>query len=187
METASAELLPEAAGDFGVVLLEAPPIEEKVQRPLGSLSIVTCGSTTVISVTFNCWEKISGISSTPTFTVFAVRNGPELNLGSSLTETSSIPTDPVRSDKLKLPSCTLRPSASDAFDSMVGLNLLMGIRNGTTIKITSIATMTIPIHFSLLLMGDLQWGLGRRRRAPQSDAEGIIAQRGGVNGDSGST
>jgi len=29
MERASAELLPELAGDFGAVLLEVPPIEEK--------------------------------------------------------------------------------------------------------------------------------------------------------------
>src|ERR1700757_2446063 len=113
METASAELLPELAADFGAALVDAPPIEEKFQRPLGSLSIMTRGLTTVISVTFSCWEKINGIISTPTFTVFAVRNGPELNFGSSLTETSSIPTEPVKSDKLKLPSCTLRPSASE--------------------------------------------------------------------------
>jgi hypothetical protein len=169
MARESAEELPELTGaDLGAVLLGAPPIEEKFQRPLGSLSMVTCGLTTVISVTFSCWEKIRGISSTPTFTVFAVRKGPGLNLGSSLTETSSIPTDPVRSDKLKLPSCTLRPSASEAFDSMEGLNLLMGIRNGTIIKITSTATMTIAIHFSLLLMetsnGAWEGVSGRRTR-----------------------
>src|ERR1700676_565409 len=184
MESASAELLPEVAGAaFGAGLLGTPPIEEKFQRPLGSLSMVTWGFTTVISVTFNCWEKISGISSTPTFTVFAVRKGAELNLGSSLTETSSIPTEPVKSDKLKFPSCTLRPSASDAFDSMVGLNLLIGIRNGTTNKITMIATTTIPIHFTLLLMGTSKGSLGRRRRAPQSNARGMISQSVVVNRD----
>src|ERR1700722_17824708 len=183
MESDSAELPAGAA--FGAALLGVPPMEEKFQRPLGSLSKVTCGLTTVISVTFNCLEKISGISSTPTFTFFAVRNGAELNLGSSLTETSSIPTEPVMSDKLKLPSCTLRPSASDALDSMVGLNLLIGIRNGTTSKITSTATTAIPIHFSLLLMETSKGSLEGRRRAPKLNAEGIISQSGGVNGDSG--
>src|SRR4029077_7180896 len=166
MESDSAEVPPELGVDFGAGLLEVPPMEEKFQRPLGSLSIITCGSTAVISVTFNCWEKISGINSTPTFTVFAVRNGPGLNFGSSLTETSSMPTDPVKSDKLRLPSCTLRPSASEAFDSMVGLNLLMGIRNGTTSKITMIAATAMASHFSLLLMGTskVAWeGVGGRR------------------------
>src|ERR1700751_862694 len=152
MERDSAELLAEVGADFAAGLLELPPMEEKFQRPLGSLSIVTCGSTTVISVTFNCWEKIRGMSSTPTFTVLAVRKGPELNFGSSLTETLSIPTDPVSRDKLRFPSCTLRPSASEALDSMVGLNLLMGIRKGTMIRIRRIATTAMASHFSLLLM-----------------------------------
>src|SRR5260370_39445796 len=40
-----------------------------------------------------------------------------------------------------------------------------------------------PLQFAA--HGDLQWGLGRRRRAPQSEAEGVIAQGGGVNGDWG--
>jgi hypothetical protein len=51
---------------------------------------------------------------------------------------------------------------------MVGLNLLMGIRNGTTIKITRIAATAIAIHFSLLLMetskGSLEGVGGRRNR-----------------------
>ena len=91
------------------------PIDEKFHFPLGSFSIITCGFTIEISVTFTCFEKISGIISTPTLTFFAVRNGPELNFGSSLIDRSSIPSEPLRIDKLKFPTVTLRPSASDRF------------------------------------------------------------------------
>ena len=82
----------------------------------------------VISVTFTCSEKISGINSTPTFTFFAVRNGPVLNFGSSLMDKSSIPNEPPSIDKLKFPTETLRPRASEAFASIVGRNLFTGIR-----------------------------------------------------------
>src|SRR5215469_10553000 len=140
MDTFGAELLLDLLAAFGALLLEFSPMDEKFQRPAGSLSIITCGFTTLISVTFNCCEKISGISSTPTFTLFAVRNGPELNFGSSLIETSSMPTEPVSNEKLKLPSCTLRPNASDALDSITGLNLFTGTRNGTIKRIRRITT-----------------------------------------------
>jgi hypothetical protein len=49
---------------------------------------------------------------------------------------------------------------------MVGLNLLMGIRKGTTINITKIAATAIASHFSLLLMetSKVAWeGVGGRR------------------------
>src|SRR5258708_37299187 len=94
-----------------------------------------------ISVTLSCLEKISGISSTPTLSDFAVRKGEGLNLGSSPIERSSAESAPRISDKLRLPSWTLRPSAAEAFSSMVGLNWLTEMKNGATSS-TTIKTPT---------------------------------------------
>src|SRR6266478_3296727 len=94
-----------------------------------------------MSVTFSCLEKISGINSTPTLSDLAVRKGDGLNLGSSPIERSSAASAPWISDKLRLPSWTLRPSAAEAFSSMVGLNWLTGMKNGATSS-TTIKTPT---------------------------------------------
>src|SRR5580704_19218412 len=153
METAG--VLPLDEG-FCVGVLELPPMDEKFHLPLGSFSIITCGLSITMLVTFTCCEKISGIISTPTFSDFAVRNGPELNFGSSATERLSTPSEPLISDKLSLPSSTLRPSASLAFCSIVGRNLSTGIRNGAISSSRINTTITIPIHFRALLMVFLQ-------------------------------
>src|SRR5271165_2738194 len=140
-----------------------PPMDEKFHLPLGSLSIMTWGFSMLTSVTLTCWEKIRGIISTPTFTLLAVRNGVALNLGSSAMERSSMPSEPVMSERLKLPSCTLRPSAVEALASMVGLNLFTGMRKGTTSRITISTTMTMAIHLTAF-MGNLRIeGRGGRR------------------------
>ena len=76
----------------------------------------------VIPVTFSVLEKISGISWTPTFKDFAVRKGDGLKLGSSPIERSSAASDLLKSDSLRLPSVTLRPSAAEVFSSILGRN-----------------------------------------------------------------
>src|SRR5277367_1968091 len=149
MEKDCAELSEEVEGALLGWAGEFPPMEEKFHLPLGSLSIITCGLSTVISVTLSCLEKIRGISSTPTLTFLAVRKGAELNLGSSLMETSSMPTEPPRMERLRLPSWTFRPRAAEAFSSMVGRNLLTGIRNGRTKRTTMMSRMAMPTHFNL--------------------------------------
>src|SRR5208283_5727411 len=83
----AAALLPDPLGSAFFGSAGAfPPMDEKFHLPLGSFSNVTCGFSITICVTFTCLEKIKGHNSTPTLTELAVRNGPELNLGSSLTE-----------------------------------------------------------------------------------------------------
>ena len=57
------------------------------------------------------FEKISGISSTPTVRSFAVRNGEVLNFGSSAMATSLTVTPPEKIARLMLPMVTCRPSA----------------------------------------------------------------------------
>ena len=54
------------------------------------------GSSSSIPVTFNCFEKMSGITSTPTSNDFAVMNGDLLKAGSSAMLTSSTPTVPLK-------------------------------------------------------------------------------------------
>src|SRR5580704_3692729 len=162
MDIASVLPLLDCAGFCAGVELELPPMEEKFHFPLGSFSMVTCGFTIEISVTLSCLEKISGIRSTPTLTFFAGRNGPELNFGSSLTDKSSIPTEPPRMERLKLPSETLRPSACEALASMVGRNLFTGIRKGRTSKITIKTTTTIAIHFNAFMKASGRQGVGGR-------------------------
>jgi hypothetical protein len=96
-------------------------------------------------VTFSCLEKISGIISTPTLNDFAVKNGDGLNFGSSPMERFFAVSAPPSSDKLKSPTCTLRPRASDAFSSMVGRKRFTGIRKGAMISKTSRTPTAIRI------------------------------------------
>src|SRR6201987_6526585 len=63
-----------------------------------------------------------------------------------------MPSEPPRIDKLRSPSCTFLPSASEAFASIVGRNLLTGMKKGRTNTITISARTAMPIHFNLLLM-----------------------------------
>src|ERR1035438_10498994 len=94
----------------------------------------------VTLVMFKAREKISGIMATPTLTPLAVRNGVWLNLGSSAITRFSAESEPVKRDRLRFAACTWRARAVDAFASIVGLNWLTGIRNGTITRIT----ITIP-------------------------------------------
>src|SRR5215469_6548826 len=163
-------LEPELGAGFFSARAELPPMDEKFHLPLGSFSIITWGFSMVTSVTLTCWEKISGISSTPTFTFFAVRNGPELNFGSSLIDKLSIPSEPPRIDKLRSPSCTFRPRASEALASIVGRNLFTGIKKGTTNKITINPRMAMPIHFIFRFMDSSgRAGLGGGPTCVQGD------------------
>ena len=56
---------------------------EKFHFPFGPLSSTIDGSSNVSPVMFSCFEKMSGINSTPIFRLFAVRKGDLLNAGSS--------------------------------------------------------------------------------------------------------
>src|SRR5215467_3238480 len=112
-----------AAGAFlASVFASAPPSEEKFHTPTGLCSSVTCGLSMVAPVIFRLLEKISGRISTPTFRDFAVRKDEELNLGSSPIERLSAESEPLMRERLRFPSCTLRPSAAEAFSSIVGRN-----------------------------------------------------------------
>src|SRR6266446_8433087 len=106
----------------------------------------------VTPVTFRVFEKINGIISTPTLRDLAVRNGEELNLESSPMERFSAESEPLSSERLMLPSCTLRPSAAEAFSSMVGRNWLTGIKNGAMRTRTIRAPTTIRMMRSLPFM-----------------------------------
>src|SRR5271154_751415 len=92
--------------DEGVDGVDEFPIDEKFHLPLGSRSMITCGFSMVMAVTFTCCEKISGIISTPTRRLLAVRKGLVPNFGSSAIDRSSTPSEPVSSERLRLPSLT---------------------------------------------------------------------------------
>src|SRR5262249_53767812 len=113
------------------------PRLEKFQAPDGACSKVTAGASTVRPVTCSRRENASADKSTPRLSDFAVRNGSRLNAGSSATERSSVATLPDRSDSLRLPTFTARPSAELRFDSSIGRNWLASIRNG---RLTSAST-----------------------------------------------
>jgi len=80
----------------------------------------------VTPVTLRVFEKINGNISTPTLTDLAVRKGEELNLGSSPMERFSANSEPLISERLRLPSSTLRPSAAEAFFFNGGAELIDG-------------------------------------------------------------
>src|SRR6266446_8493322 len=106
----------------------------------------------VTPVTLRVFEKIKGIISTPTLRDFAVRKGEELNLGSSPMERFSAESEPLSSERLMFPSCTLRPSAAEVFSSMVGRNWLTGIKNGATRTSTTNTPTTMRTIFNVLFM-----------------------------------
>lgn len=76
----------------------------------------------VIRVMLSVLEKRNGISSTPMLRDFAVRNGEELNLGSSPIERFSAASAPLISENLSFPSVTLRPRAAETFSSILDRN-----------------------------------------------------------------
>src|SRR5580698_78496 len=116
----------------------------------------TCGLSMTTLVTLRVFDVMRGQTSTPTLNDFAVRNGAELNLGSSAMERLSAPSEPLKSERLRLPISTLRPRAAEACCSICGRKLLTGIKNGamTTIKIKT--TITMPTILSVRPIGDLR-------------------------------
>src|SRR5450432_583325 len=126
----------------------------------------------VTSVTMRFFEKISGIISTPTFTDLAVRKGDVLNLGSSAIERLSAPRPPLNSDRLRLPTSTLRPNAVEAFCSMVPRNWFTGIKNGATRTNTINTPTTMATIFKVRLMRtSVEEAMGNQIQC----GEGIVA------------
>ncbi len=80
----------------------------------------TCGLSMTTPVTLSVFDMMRGMTSTPTLTDFAVRNGAELNFGSSAIARLSAPSEPLKSDRLRLPTSTLRPRAAEACCSISG-------------------------------------------------------------------
>src|SRR5499425_3188184 len=118
-------------------------------------------------VTLRLLEKISGIISTPTLSDLAVRKGEGLNFGSSPMERFFAVSEPEKRERLRSPSWTLRPSASEAVCSMVGRKLLTGIRNGATRRRTTMTATMMPMILSERPMetsGELRNGKGLERR-----------------------
>src|SRR5437867_100329 len=67
-------------------------------------------------------------------------------------ERFSAASEPVSSERLKFSSWTLRPSAADAFCSMVGRNSLTGIKNGATRTKTTSTPTTMRMMRRVLFM-----------------------------------
>src|SRR5258707_2703105 len=119
-------------------------------------------------VMFKSLCRIRGTSSTPTLMDFAVRNGDLLNFGSSAIDRLSAASEPVKSDRLRLPTSTFRPSAAEAFSSIVGRNWLTGIRNGATSTRITRTTMTTSRTRSVRRMSNLRIGGDEKRNASAS-------------------
>ena len=117
---------------------------EKFHFPLAVFSNAICGESSVMSVTLIFLEKINGISSTPTFSDFAVTNGDFPNAGSSAMAILSAPTLPERIDKLRSPTVTCLPKAALASDCTVGRNLFTLISRGNAIRIRRRTATAIP-------------------------------------------
>ena len=90
---------------------DLPPRLEKFHFPEASRSSAISGLSSVISVTCKVLEKISGITSTPTFSDLARMKGSLLKAGSSAIDRSSAETLPDKMERLRLPTLTSRPSA----------------------------------------------------------------------------
>src|SRR5256885_2756443 len=127
----------------------------------------------VMPVTFSVFEKIRGRTSTPTLSDWAVRKGDGLNFGSSPTDRSLAVSEPDRSERLRSPTETLRPRAFDAVCSMVGRNLLTGMRKGTATSNTTITTTAIRRIRSFLPIGNLR---GESTRQVERAARAILPQ-----------
>src|SRR5437773_11025642 len=82
---------------------------EKFHCPLALRMRLTSGLSMLKPVMFRALEVISGNISTPTLNALARKNGDWLKLGSSAMESVSADSEPEKSDRLKLPICTLRP------------------------------------------------------------------------------
>src|SRR5713101_2525961 len=127
---------------------EVAPRLEKFHFPEAEWSRNISGRSSVRSVTWRVLEKISGITSTPTFSALARTNGSLLKAGSSAMERSSAETLPVRTERLRLPTLTWRPRVEVSSDSSRGRKLFTFTRKGSAITITNRTATTIPKIFS---------------------------------------
>src|SRR6266852_9902502 len=107
------------------------PRLEKFHFPEASRSKAISGLSSVISVTCSVLEKISGITSTPTFSALARMKGSLLKPGSSEIDRSSAETLPDKMERLRLPTLTSRPRAVESSDSSLGRKLLTLTRKGS--------------------------------------------------------
>ena len=101
LNSSTERLLDGAPPDVGAVSVLVAARLERIHFPLGPLSSVIDGSSNVRPVMFSCFEKMSGINSTPIFKLFAVRKGDVLNAGSSAMRIFAAETLPLKIDKLK--------------------------------------------------------------------------------------
>ena len=97
-----------------------PPKVEKFHFPCWFRTRLSSGFSIVRPVTLSVFEVIRGNISTPTLKLFAVRKGEVLKAGSSAIDRSEAVSEPEKIDKLRSPTCTLRPSAVDSLSSIVG-------------------------------------------------------------------
>src|ERR1700730_369666 len=145
--------------------------------PPGLRSSVTSGLSIIMRVMLRSLCKIRGSSSTPTLTDFAVRNGELLNLGSSAMDKLSAASEPLKSERLRLPTSTLRPRAAEAFSSIVGRNWFTGIRKGaTSTRTTRTATMIRTTRSVRRMEQPPDWQ-GREREREHVVARAILAYR----------
>src|SRR5579864_3613677 len=139
----------DSAAPLCAVLL---PIVEKFHLPEGERSSETCGLVSVMSRISSVLEKMSGTMFTPTLRDSAFTNGASPNPGSSAMVILSAARLPDHSDRLRLPTVTLRPSAFVNSDSMRGRKSLTLITNGRTRTRTIRTAMMIAIHFNARFM-----------------------------------
>ena len=102
------------------------------------------------------FEKISGISETPTASCFAVRNGDWLKAGSSAMETSSTVTPPEKIESLMLPMETLRPERRCEIGFEVGLNWFASMKSGSAIITITSSRTTAPTTIRAFFMSSLR-------------------------------
>src|SRR5438270_402677 len=97
-----------------------------------------------MEVTLSCVWKLSGSSSTPTFTDEARRNGPLLKAGSSAMEIWLAEAPPLRMEASSFPIWTLRLSAVESFFSSSGRKLSTLMNSGTRTTMSSRTATTTP-------------------------------------------
>src|SRR6266853_1966984 len=129
-----------------------------------------------ILVMLSCLLKMSGISSTPTWSDFAWINGELLNLGSSAMESWSAPTLPEKMPRLKLPTFTGRTRVGLRGDTIWGRKLLTFTSNGTAMAITINTATTMPATLRAVFTTTPPAG-GTRRGRRSVETESVYQKR----------
>src|SRR5450755_2492531 len=135
-------LPPEEAAGLAAEVLFPPRLEKFHFSPFSDFTRLISGCFKVSSVTFRVFEKISGISSTPTLSDLACTKADLLNTGSSAIEMSSADTLPENSDSERFPTLTGRPSAVVRSVSSVGRKVFASMKKGIAMAMT-MSTPTI--------------------------------------------